>query len=137
MKIPVKIGLLAVLFIVVLAAFFLPALGKVRAPVELRIRKMYLVNWYKETLRYVHEKEAVPSALYEVARYSKRMFQVKVAIGQDPNVNYIRMIEDPNYYNAQIEYAIAKQEKGWFIRELKPGEIYKKMLMIDQDGKFY
>jgi hypothetical protein len=28
-------------------------------------------------------------------------------------------------------------DQGWFICELRPGRVYKNMLMINQDGKIY
>jgi len=47
------------------------------------------------------------------------------------------LLTDPNRFVEIVEYGLFTSQRGWFIRELKPGRIYTKMLMIDQEGKIY
>lgn len=135
--------LFAVVIIFVALAFIMPHLGTFKPDSArfLRMRKLQL--WHEDVEAFIQEKKRPPRSLFEMCQENLKQGtwpfpRVVVSVGQVLPEEFNRTLaNDPNKFAEIIEYRLFVDQHGWLIRELKPGEIYKKMLMIDQDGKIY
>jgi hypothetical protein len=72
-------------------------------------------------------------------RKGQRPFPPQIVVANDGFLESYPsdLANEPNLFNKEIPFGLFKGSSGWFIRELRPGKVYKKMLMIDQDGRIY
>jgi hypothetical protein len=50
---------------------------------------------------------------------------------------YEKMLDDPNYYFEEVEYAFVRHKQGWFVIELTTDQHYMKQMMIDDQQRIY
>lgn len=135
----VKFVLLGVISIIVILAFIMPYVGRTSPESDKNTRIKNLGQWYRRTEFFISEKKRLPKSLYEVFEYSFQhgygypTFVVGIGNYLDEDIKE-RMKGNPDLFNQKVECEFVKPEQGWLIKERKPGYIYKKALMIDQDG---
>jgi hypothetical protein len=138
-----KILIISGIIIVIIALLlFLPATGRVTPGMAMRVRCKSLTGWYTQVKLYIEENNLLPNSLFEVCKDANskgnRPIPAYLTLSNDGFQYPAELtILDPNLFNKEIPYGLFQSSEGWFIRELVPGKLYKKMLMIDQDGKIY
>jgi len=134
-----------VIVIMALLVLFLPAAGRVTPERAMRMRCNVLTNWHEHVRSYIGENNQKPLSLIEICqaayRKGQRPFPQAGFLLNDRFPYKWRsdddLVNDPNRFNKEVPYGLFQSSEGWLIRELKPGRVYKKMLMIDQDGRIY
>jgi hypothetical protein len=151
---------LIIVFVIALAAIvsILPPLNLPTSSFAMRIRCDLLTDWYKYVNSYIIENNRIPLSIIEVCQSANEKgrnpfpiqgfliedgFPKEYTIDElnDPNgfpPEYTKdLLYDPNRFEKEVPYCLFRGSKGWYIKETKIGNIYKKMLMIDQNGKIY
>ena len=111
----------------------------------MRFRCWSLIAWYEHVKPYISENGQKSLSLFEICqaeyRKNQRPFPMSTTLSNDSfpdKYSYSwKLVDDPNKFNKEVPYGLFYTPQGWFIRELVPGKLYKKMLMIDQDGNIY
>jgi hypothetical protein len=133
----------AVIVIMAVISFLLPATGRVTPRMAKEIRCGLLTEWYKNVNTYISEKNQIPSSLFEVCQAAHRKGQWPfpsqgiLANDEFPNEYTLELLKDPNQFNKEVPYEFFVDSNSWFIKEQRPGKVYKNMLMIDQNGKIF
>ena len=135
--------LLVVIVIFIAAAIIMPQLGRFRPETARHYRINKLHRWHEKVEYFIKENDRLPNSLFELGGKDLkegiwRLPLPGVGINREvpEDFDYNRPT-DPNQFAQVVEYGLFSGRHGWFIRELKPGRIYPKMLMIDQDGKIH
>jgi hypothetical protein len=140
----ILLTLLAAIVVIYIAFFFItPHFGKVTPKADRTIRSVKLRLYHKKVESFIKENKRLPESLFESLQkelekegwcISPKVTGFPDEFKRDPFLG----TGDRNSFEKIIEYGFfSGGQRGWFIRELKPGKIYTKMLMIDQDGKIY
>lgn len=141
-----KILIISGIIILLLFLFiFFPASGRLTPKTAMKARCGSLTSWYEHVKPYISENNQKPLSLIEICRaeYRKgqRPFPILSVLVNDFFPYEYRgeweLVDDPNRFSKEVPYGLFRSPEGWFIRELVPGRLYKKMLMIDQDGNIY
>ncbi len=140
----------AVITIIVILILFLPATGRITPRMAMNLRKVSLAKWHLFVKSYIGDTNRVPTSLFEVcqAKYRKgeKTFPQHIYLANDEFLrSYDELLRsyppnltsDPNLFEKEVPYGLFLGTNGWYIIELKAGLVYKKSLMIDQDGKIY
>ena len=139
----VLILVLGISIILIVTAFIMPRLGTFKPDSQRFLRMRKLQIWHGKVEAFIQEKKRPPRSLFEMCHENLKQGKwpfpsVLVSLSQKmPDEFNSTLANDPNKFAQIIEYRLFVDQHGWLIRELKPGKIYKKMLMIDQDGKIY
>jgi hypothetical protein len=134
-----------IVIIIVALLIFLPAPDLPTPKMAMRMRCKALVGWYEHVNPYINKNNQKPLSLIEICRveYKKdeRPFpHAGLSNDQFPDkwtFDWGFLVNDPNQFRKEVPYDLFRGSDGWLIRELVPGKLYKKMLMVDQDGKIY
>ena len=135
--------LFGVVIIFIVLAFIMPWMGRTRPNTKRFWRSRQLQIWREKVESFFQENKRLPSSLFELCRDD---LVQGIWTFPPPSVSDSRkflkelvpnLATDPNRFAEIVEYGLFSGQQRWFIRELKPGTTYKKMLMIDQDGKIY
>lgn len=141
-KILIILGI--VIVILVFLGLILPHLGRITPEMAMRMRCRALTGWYERVRPYMSKNNQKSLSLIEVckAEYGKNQ-QIFPYVGLSEEfpdewvLHWKSCVNDPNLFKKEVPYGLFQSTEGWLIRELVPGKLYKKMLMIDQDGKIH
>ena len=135
---------LGVIILFIFAGFFLPSLGRMPMRMHKAQRHDKLDGWRKCVLWYIEKKERIPNTLYEAFKLTRDHYTLDlefvVAHNLDYNISekdYKDIQESPDGFKRLVQYDFFVGQHGWFIKEVGPGYVYRKVLMMDQDGKVY
>lgn len=134
---------LGIVIIFIALALIMPWMGRMTPRTKRRWRCYKLQVWREKVELFVQENKRLPSSLFEMCRDDLEQgiwtFPPPfVSESQKPFGELTPgLATDPNRFTEIVEYDLFSGRHGWLIKELKPGKIYKKMLMIDQNGKIY
>jgi len=135
--------LFAVVIIFIALGFIMPWMGRMRANTERLWRIAKLQGWHKKVELFVRTNNRLPESFFEMCQEDLEQgiwsFPIPfVSEDQKPFGELTpSLTTDPNRFLEIVEYGLFSGQNGWFIRELKHGKIYTKMLMIDQEGKIF
>ncbi|HML73761.1 MAG TPA: hypothetical protein PKB02_04625 [Anaerohalosphaeraceae bacterium] len=106
--------------------------------VYIEIRKAYLEEWHDMVSNYYEELHKMPENLYVASLYYPDDFWYPdISPEATPREELDRMLEDPNYFNENIEYELVNYSQGWLIIELKSDTHYPYQMLIDNKGRIY
>ena len=135
---------LGVIILFIFAGFSLPFLGRIPQREFKAQRHDKLDGWCKCVLLYIEKNGDMPVTLYEAFKLTKENNTLGLAFVVAHNLDYD--ISEEEYQNIQkssedfkrlVQYDLLVGQHGWFIKEVGPGYVYRKVLMMDQDGKVY
>jgi len=135
--------LFGVVIIFIVLAFIMPWMGRIRPNTKRFWRSAKLQNWHEKIESFFQDNKRLPSSLFEMCRDDlvQGIWTFPPPFVSESRKPFEELVPslatDPNRFAEIVEYGLFSGQQRWFIRELKPGKIYKKMLMIDQDGKIY
>ena len=103
-----------------------------------------LDGWRKCVLLYIEKKGFRPNTLYEAFKLSREHNTLNLEFVVAHNFEYglskeehQSIQESPEDFKRLVQYDLLVGQHGWFIREVGQGYVYRKVLMMDQDGKVY
>jgi len=136
--------LISIVVLFIVFAILMPRMGRLTAISEIRLRCVALKDWYSHVKVHIEKKGRIPNTLYELCEDSiaKKdqylptiLFVGGLVDKKDLTDTEWESLEDPNVFFNYIEFSLYVGRNKWFIKELKSGELYHHILMINDKGE--
>jgi len=133
-----RLVLLGTIVIFLTFAILSPKMGRLNSKTAMSLRCSKLRAWHEEVESFVKINNRLPESFFEICHedLEKGIWSfpsIVVSVGKElPPLS-----NDPNRFEEIVEYGLFSGKNSWFIRELKPGRFFAKILMIDQNGNIF